>query len=90
MTHITMREEIWRDSYETVKDHEEFVRDHFKAECEEGLMEKNASEAAKARYGEKIAISSLSVLVEESHGNKEDHSRCRPWYKDQQEDQMQG
>jgi len=65
-----MREEIWRDNYESVKDHEEFVRDHFKTECEEGLMEKMTLEEAKRRFGDKIAISSLSVLVEESHGNK--------------------
>ncbi|CAL1153955.1 unnamed protein product [Cladocopium goreaui] len=65
-----MCEEIWRDNYESVQDHEEFVREHFKAECEEGLMEKMSLEEAKRRFGDKIAISSLSVLVEEAHGNK--------------------
>ena len=65
-----MREEIWRENYESVKDHEEYVREHFKTECEEGLMERMTLEEAKRRYGERIAISSLSVLVEESHGNK--------------------
>ena len=65
-----MCEEIWRDNYESVQDHEEFVREHFKAECEEGLMEKISLEEAKRRFGDKIAISSLSVLVEEAHGNK--------------------
>ena len=65
-----MCDEIWRDNYESVQDHEEFVRDHFQTECEEGLMEKMSLEEAKRRFGDKIAISSLSVLVEESHGNK--------------------
>ena len=65
-----MREEIWRDNYDSVGEHEDFVREHFKSECEEGLMEKLTMEEAKERYGDKIAISSLSVLVEEMHGNK--------------------
>lgn len=65
-----MREEIWRENYDSVGEHESFVREHFDAECEEGLMEKLSMEEAKKRYGDKIAISSLSVLVEEMHGNK--------------------
>ena len=65
-----MKAEVWRDNYESVGDHEEFVRQHFEEECKEGLMEKLTLEQAKQRYGDKIAISSLAVLVEESHGNK--------------------
>ena len=65
-----MRDEIWRDNYDTVGEHEDFVREHFAAECEEGLMEKLDIEEARKIYGDKIAISSLSVLVEETHGNK--------------------
>ena len=33
-------------------------------------MEKVSLEEARKTYGEKIAVSSLSVLVEEMHGNK--------------------
>eukprot|EP00435_Cladocopium_sp_Y103_P075019 s47_g53.t1 len=65
-----MKDEIWRDNYESVAEHEDFVREHFAAECQEGLMEKLTMEQAKQRYGDKIAVSSLAVLVEESHGNK--------------------
>ena len=65
-----MRDEIWRDNYDTVGDHEDFAREHFAAECEEGLMEKLDIDEARRIYGDKIAISSLSVLVEETHGNK--------------------
>ena len=65
-----MRDEIWRENYDTVGEHEEFVREHFAAECEEGLMEKLDIGEARKIYGDKIAISSLSVLVEETHGNK--------------------
>ena len=65
-----MRDEMWRDNYDTVGDHEDFVREHFAAECEEGLMEKLDIDEARRIYGDKIAISSLSVLVEEKHGNK--------------------
>ena len=50
-------------------EHEEFVRQHFAEECSEGLMEKLSLQQAKERFGDKIAISSLAVLVEESHGN---------------------
>ena len=54
-----MRDEIWRENYEP-----------FAAECEEGLMEKLDIGEARKMYGDKIATSSLSVLVEETHGNK--------------------
>ena len=65
-----MRDEIWRENYNSVGEHEDFVREHFDSECREGLMEKVSLEEAKRTYGEKIAISSLSVLVEEMRGNK--------------------
>eukprot|EP00435_Cladocopium_sp_Y103_P040883 s974_g11.t1 len=65
-----MKAEVWRDNYESVGDHEDFVRQHVDEGCEEGLMEKLTLEQAKQRYGDKIAISSLAVLVEKSHGNK--------------------
>ena len=65
-----MRDEIWRENYDTVGEHEDFVREHFAAECEEGLMERLDIGEARKRYGDRIAISSLSVLVEETHGNK--------------------
>ena len=65
-----MKDEIWRNNYESVGEHEEFVREHFKEECKEGLMEELTLQEAKLRCGDKIAISSLAVLVEESSGNK--------------------
>ena len=65
-----MKEEIWRENYDSVGEHESFVREHFDAECAEGLMEKLSMEEAQLRFGDKIAISSLSVLIEETHGNK--------------------
>eukprot|EP00434_Breviolum_minutum_P043184 symbB.v1.2.038481.t1/scaffold6004.1/size21842/3 len=65
-----MKEEIWRENYDSVGEHESFVREHFDAECAEGLMEKLNMEEAQLRFGDKIAISSLSVLIEETHGNK--------------------
>ena len=65
-----MRSEIWRDNYESVGDHEIFVREHFAEECKEGLMERLTLEQAKERFGDKVAVSSLAVLVEEAHGNK--------------------
>lgn len=65
-----MKAEIWRNNYDSVGDHEEFVREHFAEECKEGLMEKLTLEQAHERFGSKVAISSLAVLVEESHGNK--------------------
>ena len=68
-----MRDEIWRDNYESVGDHEDFVRQHFEEECREGLMEKLSMQQAKERFGDRIAISSLAVLVEEAHGNKENN-----------------
>eukprot|EP00435_Cladocopium_sp_Y103_P003644 s2140_g1.t1 len=65
-----MKSEIWRENYESVGDHEDFVREHFAEECAEGLMEKITLSQAKERFGDRIAISSLAVLVEEAHGNK--------------------
>ena len=65
-----MKSEVWRDNYESVGDHESFVRQQFEDECSEGLMEKLTLEEAKQRFGDRIAISSLAVLVEEAHGNK--------------------
>ena len=50
--------------------HEYFVRTHFDEECKEGLMEKITLAQAKERFGDKVAVSSLAVLVEKSHGNK--------------------
>ena len=65
-----MKDEIWRENYESVGGHEDFVRQHFAEECKEGLMEELSIEEATRRFGDKVAISSLAVLVEESHGNK--------------------
>ena len=65
-----MQEEIWRSNYQSVGPHVQFVREHFEEECREGLMEKITLEEAKNRYGDKIAISSLAVLVEENHNGK--------------------
>eukprot|EP00435_Cladocopium_sp_Y103_P005087 s4203_g1.t1 len=67
---LYMKSEIWRENYESVGDHEDFVREHFAEECAEGLMEKITLSQAKERFGDRIAISSLAVLVEEAHGNK--------------------
>ena len=65
-----MQEEIWRSNYQSVGPHVQFVREHFEEECREGLMAKITLEEAKNRYGDKIAISSLAVLVEENHNGK--------------------
>ena len=65
-----MKDEVWRSNYESVGEHKEFVRQHFEEECSEGLMERLSLQQAKERFGDKIAISSLAVLVEETHGNK--------------------
>ena len=65
-----MQEEIWRSNYQSVEAHKDFVRQHFEEECAEGLMEKLTIEEAKAKYGKRIAISSLAVLVEENHPGK--------------------
>ena len=65
-----MQEEIWRSNYQSVEAHKDFVRQHFEEECAEGLMEKLTVEEAKAKYGKRIAISSLAVLVEENHQGK--------------------
>ena len=48
----------------------QFVREHFEQECGEGLMEKLTLEEAKKRFGDKIAISSLAVPLEENHSGK--------------------
>lgn len=65
-----MQEEVWRSNYQSVEDHVQFIREHFEEECNEGLMEKLTIEQAKERYGDRIAISSLAVLVEENHQGK--------------------
>ena len=65
-----IREEVWRSNYSSVSEHEDFVRQHFESECEEGLMEKVELKEAVERYGSRLAISSLSVLVEEAHNGK--------------------
>ena len=65
-----MQEEIWRSNYQSVEAHKDFVRQHFEEECAEGLMEKLTVKEAKAKYGKRIAISSLAVLVEENHQGK--------------------
>ena len=65
-----MREEVWRSNYQSVDLHTDFVYSHFEEECKEGLMEKLTLEQAKEKYGDKIAISSLAVLVEENHQGK--------------------
>jgi hypothetical protein len=65
-----MQEEIWRSNYQSVEAHKDFVRQHFEEECAEGLMEKLTIEEAKAKYGKRIAITSLAVLVEENHQGK--------------------
>ena len=43
-----MKDEIWRDNYDSVGEHEQFVRDHFETECSEGLMEKLTMEQAQS------------------------------------------
>ena len=65
-----MREEVWRSNYASASDHVDFMRAHFEEEVREGLMEKLSMEEAKERYGDRLAISSLAVLVEEGHGGK--------------------
>ena len=85
-----MKGEVWRNNYESVQEHEVFVREHFEQECAEGLMEKISLDEAKRRYGERVAISSLAVLVEDAelgkkriihdatHGTKLNHRiKCR-------------
>ena len=66
----SMTEEVWRSNYQSVEPHVEFVREHFAEECAEGLMERLTLDEAKAKYGSKIAISSLAVLVEDNHQGK--------------------
>ena len=65
-----MREEVWRSNYHSVAAHKDFVRQQFDEECAEGLMEKLTLQEAKQKYGDRIAISSLAVLVEENHQGK--------------------
>ena len=65
-----MQEEVWRSNYQSVGDHVQFVREHFAEECAEGLMERLTLEQAKTRFGDKVAISSLAVLVEQNHQGK--------------------
>ena len=65
-----MKEEIWRSNYASANDHLDFLRQHFEEEVKEGLMEKISLEEAERRYGNRVAISSLAVLVEEGHGGK--------------------
>ena len=62
--------EVWRSNYDSVEDHKTFVEEHFAEECQEGLMKKLTMEEATECFGEHIAISSLAVLVEESHNRK--------------------
>ena len=65
-----MQEEIWRSNYQSVGPHVQFVREHFAEECSEGLMEKITLEEAWKRFGDKVAVSSLAVLVEDSKKGK--------------------
>ena len=65
-----MKEEVWRSNYASAADHGEFMKAHFEEEVREGLMEKMTLAEAQACYGDKLAISSLAVLVEEGHGGK--------------------
>ena len=65
-----MQEEVWRSNYQSVGEHVQFVREHFTEECAEGLMERLTLDQAKTRFGDKIAISSLAVLVEQNHQGK--------------------
>ena len=85
-----MKDEVWRSNYESVGEHKEFVRQHLEEECSEGLIERLSLQQAKERFGDKIAISSLAVLVEETHGNKKRiiHDGYT-WYEDRQSYQVQ-
>ena len=65
-----LKEEVWRSNYASVADHVDFVRAHFEEEVKEGLMERLTVQEARDKYGDRLAISSLAVLVEESHGGK--------------------
>eukprot|EP00435_Cladocopium_sp_Y103_P058340 s2357_g20.t1 len=65
-----MQEEVWRSNYQSIDAHVQFVRDHFEEECAEGLMERLTLEEAKSRFGSRVAVSSLAVLVEENHQGK--------------------
>ena len=87
-----MREEVWRSNYQSVDLHTDFAYSHFEEECQEGLMEKLTLEQAKEKYGDKIAISSLAVLVEENHQGKRRiiHDATHGRHFGQQQDQMSG
>ena len=65
-----MREEVWRSNHQSVEQHVDFVREHFAGECAEGLMERLTLDEAKEKYGSKIAVSSLAVVVEDNHEGK--------------------
>ena len=65
-----MQGEVWRNNYESVQEHEDFVREHFEQECAEGLMQKMLLEEAKHRFGDHVAISSCAVLVEDAESGK--------------------
>lgn len=65
-----MQGEVWRNNYESVQEHEDFVREHFEQECAEGLMQKMLLEEAKHKFGDHVAISSLAVLVEDAESGK--------------------
>ena len=64
-----MQEEVWQGNSESVAAHEEYVREHFQQECEEGLMEMTLEEANQ-RFHNRVVISSLAVLVEDDHSGK--------------------
>ncbi|CAJ1376433.1 unnamed protein product [Effrenium voratum] len=60
----------WADNYHSVAEHEQFVRESFDQEVDEGLMEKLTTQELRERYGNNVAVASLAVLVEDSHGAK--------------------
>ena len=83
-----MKDEIWRDNYDSVGEHEQFVREHFETECAEGFTEKLTLDQAKALFRDKIAISSLScgrdawnkkrIIHDATHGTKiNNRIKCR-------------
>ena len=65
-----MQEEVRRSNYQSVEAHQDFVRQQFEEECNEGLMERLTLDEAKQKFGGRLAISSLAVLVEENHQGK--------------------
>lgn len=60
----------WASNYESVDQHEEYVRNFFDQEVAEGLMEKVELSVLRETYGDNIAIAALAVLVEDAHGGK--------------------